>query len=171
MYESELSNPLLQITAISSTIPTYVATVNTSFGKISLPSNLMPLSTNSDQSKTFSGRIDQINLALSQIEYQVPGPSMPYINTMSRINSQYGNVQCDLQIIIDDKGYLTEGLNSDKLSPLGQPVTTSGQPYQLPIIKSPSIFSFNTLVFLYSARVDFELTCHNSSFERHRLQQ
>ena len=144
-YQSTQDNPLLQITVISSTVPVYDATVSVSFGNISIPMLQVPLSTDNGLSKTFSGRIDEINLALSQIEYQVPAATMPYLNTMSGLNSRYGNVQCDLKVIINDRGYMTASTDSS-LGPIGQPVTNSGGPTQVPTILPPAIFTFNTMV-------------------------
>ncbi len=146
VYLSEFEIPLMQLTLISSTVPIYAATVSTSFGSISLPMNKMQLSTDTLQVKTLFGRIDQINLALSQIEYQVPAESMPDMNTMSGVNSLYGNAQCDLKVIIDDGLYMTAKLSSGTLNEMGKPVTSSGAPYQIPAINQPTSFSFNTIV-------------------------
>jgi hypothetical protein len=62
----------------------------------------MQLTTDTLQVKSLFGRINQRNMALSQMEYQVPAGSMPYVNTMSSVHSLYGNAQCDLKIVIDD---------------------------------------------------------------------
>ena len=140
------SSPLFQVTVISYAVPIYNAAVTASFGNISIPSNQMPLLDNSAQSKGFNGRIDEINLALSEIEYRIPGPVMPFINTMSSVDARYGDVQCDLKIVVDDYGYLTTALDPTTMSLLGTPVTSSGEAYQIAEVTTPSTFSFNAMV-------------------------
>eukprot|EP00291_Cryptomonas_curvata_P019876 CAMPEP_0172160662 /NCGR_PEP_ID=MMETSP1050-20130122/5681_1 /TAXON_ID=233186 /ORGANISM="Cryptomonas curvata, Strain CCAP979/52" /LENGTH=1190 /DNA_ID=CAMNT_0012830447 /DNA_START=512 /DNA_END=4084 /DNA_ORIENTATION=+ len=146
VYQSEADIPLMRLTLISSTIPIYAATVSASFGNISLPMNRVQLTTDTLQLKTLYGRIDQINMALSQIEFQVPAGSMPYMNTMSGVNSLYGDAQCDLKVVIDDSRYMTATLSSDSLKEMGKPVTSSGASYQIPGMSQPSNFSFNTII-------------------------
>ena len=85
-------------------------------------------------------------MALSQMEYQVPAGSMPYVNTMSSVHSLYGNAQCDLKIVIDDIWYTTATLSSDSLKEMGKPVTSSGAPCEISSMNQPSNFSFNAIV-------------------------
>jgi len=86
--------------------PQFTMSLNSIYGNISLPNtppHLVPVEKTRTKIKIV-GTMNELNEALSVLEYRVPGAVMPHFNTLSRNHSIYGRVEEKLVLTMDDGG-------------------------------------------------------------------
>ena len=87
------------------TTPRFNLIASARYGNVTLP-NTLPI-TPQYRNRThvrIRGTMNELNAALSVIEYRVPGTVLPHFNTLSKNHSIYGNVSEELLVQIDDGG-------------------------------------------------------------------
>jgi hypothetical protein len=97
----------LTCTTNSSLNPTMSVQVEVAHGNLSLPDAAVSVATAADARGTnhsFTGTIDAVNKALSDLRYRLPGAAKPHFNTLSATSQLYGTATREkLNVVLDDR--------------------------------------------------------------------